>query len=240
MTDHTVTRRHLLQAGAITATGLALAACQTIEEGSPPGEGASARFRPVSNDIDWASAYAAKSDGGYNLPAIPYERVPEQYRRQIVRNRTGEGPGKLIVETRDHFLYYTLGGGRAVRYGVGLGREGFEWSGNGDVKRKAEWPKWHPPAEMIDREPKLERYRTTYNSRTGRWEGGMEPGLLNPLGARALYIYQNGKDTLYRLHGSPEWNSIGKSVSSGCVRLINQDVIDLHRRVPAGTEIIVR
>ncbi|MEM9575323.1 MAG: L,D-transpeptidase, partial [Pseudomonadota bacterium] len=137
-------------------------------------------------------------------------------------------------------LYFTLPGGRAMRYGVGLGRAGFEWSGAGDIRRKSEWPKWHPPAEMIEREPELEKYRTTYNKETGTWDGGMEPGLLNPLGARAHYIYQGEQDTLYRLHGSPEWWSIGKSVSSGCVRLINQDVIDLYNRVPKGAEIIVR
>ncbi|MEO1747979.1 MAG: L,D-transpeptidase, partial [Pseudomonadota bacterium] len=131
-------------------------------------------------------------------------------------------------------------GGRAIRYGVGLGRQGFEWSGEGYIKRKAKWPKWHPPAEMIEREPELEKYRTTYNRATDTWVGGMEPGLLNPLGARAHYIFQGNQDTLYRLHGSPEWWSIGKSVSSGCVRLINQDVIDLYKRVRSGAEIVVR
>jgi lipoprotein-anchoring transpeptidase ErfK/SrfK len=131
-------------------------------------------------------------------------------------------------------------GGWAMRYGVGLGKQGFEWTGEGVVERKAKWPRWHPPAEMIERRPELKEYETTFNEKTRTWEGGMDGGLMNPLGARALYIYQNGVDTQYRLHGTPEWNSIGKSVSSGCVRLINQDVLDLHDRVPEKTRVIVR
>src|SRR4029077_16134031 len=105
-------------------------------------------------------------------------------------------------------------GGQAIRYGVGLGRQGFEWSGRGVIQWKQMWPRWFPPNEMIDRQPELEKYRARQVSGTNNWEGGMEPGVTNPLGARALYIYQDGKDTLYRLHGSPEWRSIGKSVSS--------------------------
>ena len=127
-----------------------------------------------------------------------------------------------------------------MRYGVGLGKEGFEWTGEGIVKRKARWPRWHPPEEMILRKPELEEYRTTFDKKTQTWVGGMDGGLLNPLGARAHYIFQGEVDTQYRLHGSPEWNSIGKSVSSGCVRLINQDVVDLYDRVSEGTRVIVR
>ena len=258
MTDTLFSRRHFL-AGAAAASGTLLAGCQT--QTPPPdaqlvsGPGRLARTPlpgfgrdsdvPSDEDssgpgIDWASAYAGRSDGGFALPPIPWEKVPSEFRRQIVANTTGEGPGKLVVQTRNHHLFYTLPRGRAVRYGVGLGREGFEWSGRGTIKRKAEWPRWHPPEEMIERQPELEKYRTTYNRKTDTWEGGMGPGLMNPLGARALYIYQGDVDTQYRLHGSPEWWSIGKSVSSGCVRLINQDVIDLYRRVPEGTEVIVR
>lgn len=246
MTDTLLSRRSFLHLGALSGAALTLTACQTTSGGGDADNAATAQAEADSTaqssggGVDWASAYAAKNDGGFPLPAIPFDKVPERFRRQMVRNTTGEGAGKLVVETRNHFLYYTLPLGRAVRYGVGLGREGFEWSGRGDVRRKAEWPRWHPPAEMIDREPQLEKYRTTYNPRTKEWEGGMAPGLTNPLGARALYIYQGDVDTLYRLHGSPEWWSIGKSVSSGCVRLMNQDIIDLHSRVPAGTEIIVR
>ena len=116
----------------------------------------------------------------------------------------------------------------AVRYGIGVGKAGFEWTGDAVIGRKAVWPRWTPPAEMIARSPRLEKYRN-----------GMEGGIDNPLGARALYLYANGRDTLYRLHGTPEWQSIGKSMSSGCIRLLNQDVIDLFDRVPIGTRVRV-
>jgi len=246
MSETPISRRTLLNGSAILSVA-ALTGCVT--EGSPPPDQPLPRNEPAprfdrnadtGSDFNYASIYGPVSDGGFTIPAVPYQQVPERFRRQYVRNTTGEGPGKLVVQTSNHFLFYTLPGGRAIRYGVGLGRAGFEWSGTGNVKVKRRWPKWHPPDEMIEREPELERYRTTFNESTGEYEGGMEPGLTNPLGARALYIWQNGKDTLYRLHGSPEWNSIGKSVSSGCVRLMNQDVIDLYNRVPDGTDIIVR
>ena len=130
--------------------------------------------------------------------------------------------------------------GDALRYGVGLGREGFEWSGRGVIQWKQKWPRWFPPDEMIDRQPELEKYRARQIPGTNDWEGKMEPGVINPLGARALYVFQDGKDTLYRLHGSPEWSSIGKSVSSGCVRLINQDIVDLYDRVPDGAPLVAQ
>ena len=144
---------------------------------------------------------------------------------------TGERPGTIVVDVSSHFLYLVRENGQAMRYGVGLGRAGFEWSGRAVVQWKQKWPKWTPPDEMVAREPKLEPYSIA--------NGGMPGGLTNPLGARALYLFQNGEDTLYRLHGSPEWNSIGKSVSSGCVRLMNQDIIDLYDRVPNKTPVLV-
>lgn len=241
MTDTHLSRRTFITVGSAAALTI-LAGCETT---TTPGAASSATNTrplpvPAPGQLNYASIYGAKSDGGFNLPAIPWEKIDNRFLRQEVANNTGEGPGKVVVDTRNHFLYYTMPRGRAMRYGVGLGREGFEWSGEGYIKRKSKWPKWHPPAEMIDREPELEKYRTTYNRATDTWEGGMGPGLLNPLGARALYIYQGEKDTLYRLHGSPEWWSIGKSVSSGCVRLMNQDVIDLFNRAGEGTQIVVR
>lgn len=242
MSETVYSRRRMLELTTLGVAGLSLSACVTADV---PQSGTA---QPVNRGDDassgtgfnYALAYGAVSDGGYNLPAVPWERINKRLLRQRVANTTGVGPGKVVVETSRHYLYVTLPRGQAVRYGVGLGRQGFEWSGEGYIKRKAKWPKWHPPAEMIDREPQLEVYRTTFNQSTGVWEGGMEPGLQNPLGARAHYIFQGNQDTLYRLHGSPEWLSIGKSVSSGCVRLINQDVIDLYTRVPEGAEIVVR
>lgn len=266
MTEFLISRRALLRSSAFAATAV-VTGCATTEP--KPGdkviervngggrfriptfgqrEGADAKPSTKANerqsvdlpDENYALMYGAMSDGGFNLPAVPWEKINPRYLRQTVANTTGEGAGKLVVVTSQHALYWTLPFGRAVRYGVGLGREGFEWSGRGNVKRKTQWPRWHPPEEMIERQPELEKYRTTYNKKTKTWDGGMGPGLFNPLGARALYIFQGEVDTQYRLHGSPEWNSIGKSVSSGCVRLMNQDVIDLYKRVPEGTEVIVR
>ncbi|MCQ2006401.1 L,D-transpeptidase [Rhizobium sp. NRK18] len=178
-----------------------------------------------------AAMYGPKPDEPYPLPAIPYQKIPPRFYRQVTENPTNERPGTIIVDTGGHFLYLTMEGGQAMRYGVGLGRAGFAWEGRGVIQYKREWPTWTPPAEMIGRQPELAKYSAA--------NGGMPPGLDNPLGARALYIFQNGQDTLYRLHGSPEWWSIGKSVSSGCVRLMNQDICDLYNRVSGKTPIIV-
>jgi len=197
------------------------------------------QFSVDAGSGDYRQMYAATFEFGYEIPAVPIEQIDPKYYRQIVPNPTGEQQGTVVVDTSNHFLYLVGSGGEAIRYGVGLGREGFEWSGRGVIQWKQRWPRWFPPDEMIDRQPELERYRARQVPGTNVWEGGMEPGVTNPLGARALYIFQDDKDTLYRLHGSPEWWSIGKSVSSGCVRLIHQDIIDLYDRVPDGTPIVV-
>ena len=162
------------------------------------------------------------------LPAGRDEMSPH-LRRQIVSYPTREAPGTIIVDTPNTYLYYVLGNNRAMRYGIGVGRDGFRWSGRAVVGRKAAWPTWTPTAQMMQRQPE-----------TREFAGGMPGGPTNPLGARALYIYQGGRDTLYRLHGTTENWSIGKAVSSGCVRLLNHDVIDLYRRCPVGTPIEVR
>ena len=226
------TRREFLSFATLGGAAF-LASCTTSGTSSSGG----GNFKPVKLSAtdapeDYDGMYGAMTDGGFKLPAIPYQKVPEQFRRQVVRNRTGEKPGTIVVETSKHHLYFTYPGGQAIRYGVGLGKQGFEWAGEAVMQWKRPWPTWTPPDEMIERRPELKKY--------SKENGGMKPGLDNPLGARALYIFQDGVDTLYRLHGTPEWNSIGKSVSSGCVRLMNQDIIDLYARVPNGTRIIVR
>jgi len=147
--------------------------------------------------------------------------VPVRLRRQIVQYRTDEAPGTVIIDTPNAYLYYALGGGRAIRYGIGVGREGFTWSGVRRIDRKEEWPDWIPPAEMIARQPYLPRFMA----------GG--PG--NPLGARAMYL----AGTLYRIHGTSDPSSIGRHVSSGCIRLLNADAIDLYDRTPIGTKVVV-
>ncbi len=238
MTQFLLNRRSLLSGGLALTTAM-LAGCSSNPKKTRIAK-APFPLRPQMPFVaNYPQIYGPVKDGGFDLPGIPWEKINPRFLRQMVDNPTGEPAGRLVVRTSEHMVYYTLSSGKAMRYGVGLGREGFEWSGRAEVKRKSEWPKWHPPEEMIEREPKLEKYRTTYNKKEATWDGGMDGGPNNPLGARALYIYQGEVDTLYRLHGSPEWNSIGKSVSSGCVRLINQDVIDLYSRVSEGTPILV-
>ena len=238
-----ISRRELLSMAATAAASFALSACSTAGSRSVRAySGGPAADTPLPQMGGYGGAgqmYAATSDGGHEIPAVPVGRVAPRYYRQVVRDPTGEAPGTVVIDTSSHFLYLVGYSGEAIRYGVGLGRQGFEWSGRGVIQWKQEWPRWFPPNEMIDRRPDLEQYRARQIRGTNVWDGGMDPGVVNPLGARALYIYQNGKDTLYRLHGSPEWWSIGQSVSSGCVRLINQDIIDLYARVPDGTPIIV-
>ena len=190
---------------------------------------------PPSGLLPESSVYAAMYDevvdGGFRVPAVPYQQIDPRFYRQEVESPFAEKPGTIIVDTGNRFLYLILPNGRAMRYGVGIGREGFAWSGRGVIQWKQTWPKWTPPDEMVARQPELVKYSSA--------NGGMPGGLNNPLGARALYIFQNGKDTLYRLHGSPEWKSIGKAVSSGCVRMLNQDVIDLYDRVKGKAPILV-
>ncbi len=181
--------------------------------------------------LSYAEIYGPKLDEPFPIPAVDLSKLdPRHYRREVI-DPTGEKPGTIVVDTRAFHLYYVMPRGRAMRYGVGLGRQGFEWSGRGYIAWKRAWPTWTPPDEMIQRQPELARYSAD--------NGGMPPGLLNPLGARALYIFQNGKDTLYRVHGSPEVASIGRAVSSGCVRMLNQDVCDLYDRVKNGSPILV-
>ena len=156
------------------------------------------------------------------VPNAADEQLPLQFRRQVVLYRSTEPPGTIIVQTAERFLYVVQPGGRAIRYGIGVGREGFQWQGLQHITRKQEWPDWTPPAEMIARQPYLPRFMA----------GG--PG--NPMGARALYL----GETVYRIHGTNQPKTIGTSVSSGCFRLVNGDVIDLYDRIPVGTKVIVR
>jgi lipoprotein-anchoring transpeptidase ErfK/SrfK len=150
------------------------------------------------------------------------EQLPAVYRRQMVFFRTTEAPGTVIIHTSDHFLYVVQGNNRAIRYGIGVGRDGFQWEGLLRITRKSEWPDWTPPPEMIQRQPYLPRWMA----------GG--PG--NPLGARALYL----GNTVYRIHGTNQPQTIGQSISSGCFRLANSEIIDLYERIPVGTKVIVK
>jgi len=167
--------------------------------------GQAAREQPVQEPVD----------------DVDTAEIPARLHRQIVSYPTREAPGTIIVDTPNTYLYFVLGGGKAVRYGIGVGREGFTWSGVKAIERKAEWPDWIPPAEMLQRQPYLPRFMA----------GG--PG--NPLGARAMYI----GGTVYRIHGTNAPSTIGKRVSSGCIRMLNEDVIDLYARTTVGTKVVV-
>ena len=225
--------RRLFLLGTLGATALVAGCASTL----PGGRSAPLPIRasrPVAppTEAELELMYGATVDGGYRLPAIPFRKIDPRFYRQRVIDPTGERPGTVVVDTPQRFLYVVEPGGTAMRYGVGIGRDGFSWQGEGVIQWRKAWPHWKPPNEMVARQPELARYSIA--------NGGMPPGLDNPLGARALYIFQNGEDTLYRLHGNPNWKSIGKAVSSGCVRLINQDVIDLYTRVPNKARIVVR
>jgi lipoprotein-anchoring transpeptidase ErfK/SrfK len=223
-------RRFLKLGGAFGAA--ALAGCARLDSQVQFSDSSGLPPRSVDPGIrQLTEMYGAETDSGYAIPAIPFRKIEPRFYRQLVDDPTGERPGTIVVDTRDRFLYLVRERGEAVRYGIGIGRAGFAWSGRAIVKWKQEWPRWIPPKEMIARQPELAKYSAD--------NGGMPPGLDNPLGARALYLFQNGVDTLYRIHGSPEWWSIGKAVSSGCVRLMNQDIIDLYGRVPDGTPVVV-
>lgn len=202
---------------------VALAGCQTVGTPSPVMLGMAARIEPAN-----ATMYAAMPDERFPIPGVDVSNIDPRFLRQEVDDPTGERPGTIVVDTAGPYLYWVREKGRALRYGIGVGREGFSWSGRARILMKREWPKWTPPAEMIARQPELEPYRH-----------GMQPGLDNPLGARALYLFEGGRDTLYRIHGTSEPWSIGTAASSGCIRLFNQDIIDLYGRVPEGTDVVV-
>ena len=216
------------------AAMLALAGCTTSSSSKTADNGAAPPVetaRVETNQI-FTDSYGATTDAGYALPAIPINRVDKRFHRQIVSYSTSEKPGTIVVDTPNRFLYYVLPSGKAVRYGIGVGKAGFAWQGEAYIAWKQEWPMWHPPKEMAERRPDVAKYV----------ESGMGPGLTNPLGARAMYLFDDkGRDTLFRLHGTPEWASIGTAASSGCIRLINQDVIDLYGRVRPGrnTRVVV-
>lgn len=207
-------RRYFLAAAGCALLG----ACTAVPGSGPlayaPGEG-SGVLVPAGNEP-------------FRVAPVNLSEIPSQYHRQIVRDPTGEKPGTIVVDPGQRYLYLVIDDGRARRYGIGVGRQGFGWSGVAKVGAKREWPKWYPPVEMQERDPRAREFAS-----------GMDGGPTNPLGARALYLYKDGRDTLYRIHGTAEPRSIGRAVSSGCIRMLNADVIDLYGRVPVGTKVVV-
>jgi len=201
-----------------------------VAPGGPPqgpSYGQQGHGQPQPDEGDASEWYLEASipDGHFPIRRVNLEKIDPEFRRQLVSFSHHEQPGTIVIDPRQHYLYLLREGNTAIRYGVGTGREGFAWHGAATVGRKAEWPDWHPPKEMILRQPELPEV--------------MAGGPDNPLGARALYLYEGNRDTLFRIHGTREPWTIGKNVSSGCIRLLNEEVADLYLRTPVGTRVVV-
>ncbi len=210
---------------AVAVLPLFLAACIS----GPSQPTAYQPVEPAGPDPFYRAMYGAQPDERFPLPATDIRNVDDRFFRQQVDYHRYEPAGTIVVDTANRFLYLVQENGKAMRYGIGVGRAGLAFEGTAEIARKAEWPRWTPTPNMIERDPE----------RNAQWAGGMEPGLENPLGPRALYLFQDGRDTLYRIHGTSEPWSIGLDVSSGCIRLFNQDIIDLYSRVPLNTQVVV-
>ncbi len=194
-----------------------------------------ADFNPLYDDAvqtpglrDESKFPPAESEVDFPIEQVDLEDIPERFHRQEVAWEGLDAPGTIIVDPGQRFLYLVAAEGSAIRYGVGVGKSGFAWHGEATVGMKRRWPRWLPPEEMVYRDAKAMA-----------WVNGQPGGPENPLGARALYLNANGVDTLYRIHGTNDPKSIGKAMSSGCIRMLNEDVADLFDRVPVGTKVIV-
>ena len=185
-------------------------------------------------DPRMARLYAAVKGERFPIPAVDLSRINSVFLRTVVSYRTSEAPGTLVVDPAARFLYRVEEGGLATRYGVAVGKQGFSWSGIAMIHDKQEWPDWYPPKDMLERQPSLMRVMSRLQSGIG-----MPGGPRNPLGARALYLWQGNVDTLYRIHGTIEPWLIGRNVSSGCIRMIDQDAIDLYNKTAIGTKVVV-
>lgn len=216
------TRRGVFVALALSS-GLLVSGCSSMS-------GAPSRVLGYAFNGGLSGMYGSMEDGGRVVPAISPSVLKERNVRREVVWTGKEKPGTIVVDPENHYLFLVEEGGTARRYAIGVGKEGFAFSGTTTVKRKADWPGWTPTNNMIKRDPG--RYK--------QYAGGVPGGLNNPLGARAMYLYRGGRDTHFRIHGTNEPHTIGRSMSSGCIRMMNQDVIDLENRVPIGTKVIVR
>jgi lipoprotein-anchoring transpeptidase ErfK/SrfK len=207
-----LSRRSFLLGSAVGLSALALAGCAT-------------------SGMSFAEAervYGPVPDERFPIPAVAVSKINPKFYRRTVRYDSKEAEGTIIVDPRNHYVYRIEGEGNATRYGASVGRAGFLWNGDAYIGRKAEWPVWTPPREMILRQPEAAKYA-----------GGMAPGLDNPLGARTLYLYQNGAYTLYTLYSTRVAETIGKGISSGCIGLLTQDMIHLYSRTPVNTKVVV-
>jgi lipoprotein-anchoring transpeptidase ErfK/SrfK len=235
---HEVNRRALMTGAAALGAVVVLEGC--VATGPAPQPVAALPLVPTPTyaylgaNPDYAAIYGAVLTEPYPVPAIDLTRIDPAFLRTEIAYPTPEPPGTIVIDPQAHYLYFVEGGGRAIRYGVGVGRQGFSWSGDATIRSKQHWPDWYPPKEMFERQPELLAKMTQLQSGTGMAGG---PG--NPLGARAMYLWQGNKDTLYRIHGTVEPWTIGTSVSSGCIRMINQDAMDLYERTAVGAKVVV-
>lgn len=215
MTDEGIAlnRRSFLAGSAAAVSALGLAGCVTADGMS---------------SAEVARMYGPLPDEKFPIPAADVSKVNPKYYRQTVRYETKEAPGTIIVDPSNYFVYRIEENGQATRYGANVGRQGFLWSGDAYIGRKAEWPIWTPPKEMIKRQPEAAKYA-----------GGMPPGLDNPLGARTLYLYQNGAYTLYTIYSTILPETIGNGITSGCVGLLTQDMMHLYEQTPVKTKVVV-
>ncbi len=227
-------RRAVLRDAAGFGAALLLAGCASTPEIATPAPQPALALAPPGIDPGYALMYGPMPFERFPIAAVDLTQVNPAFLRREVAYPTPEAPGTIVIDPGAHYLYHVQPGGMATRYGVGVGKEGFSWSGTATINSKQEWPDWYPPSEMIARRPDIQPQLVQLQSGMG-----VPGGLRNPIGARGLYLWQNNKDTLYRIHGTNEPHTIGLSVSSGCIRMINQDVIDLYNRVPIGTEVKV-
>ena len=230
--------RRVVVSGGSFAAALALAGCT---DGTPGPIAAAPSPDMLTKPAAMAALgepynrmYARVDDARFPLPAVKLSAIDPAYLRKRVAYATNQPAGTIVIDPRAHYLYFVEPDGQAMRYGVGVGREGFAWAGEATINSKQEWPDWYPPKEMLERQPTLKKAMSQLQSGIGM-PGG--PG--NPLGARAMYLWQGKVDTLFRIHGTTEPASVGKSVSSGCIRMINQDAADLYTRVTVGTRVVV-
>ena len=199
--------------------------------GSAAGIGALGLAGCATDGMSLAEAqkvYGPAPDGKILIPAVDVSKFDPKYYRRTVRYDSNEAVGTIIIDPHNYYVYRVEGDGNATRYGANVGRQGFLWSGDAYVGRKAEWPVWTPPREMIQRQPEAAKYAS-----------GMPGGLENPLGARTLYLYQNGVYTLYTIYSTSDPESIGTNVTSGCTGLLSQDMLDLYSRTPVKTKVVV-
>jgi len=233
-----VSRRTFLRGSSAFGGVLFLAACSGASQDGGGFEPVRVTQTPavVPPDVDpqYAFMYGSVDGERFPVPAVDLTKIDPVFLRREIAYPTPEPPGTIVIDPAGHYLYFIEPSGMATRYGVGVGKEGFSWSGVATINSKQEWPDWYPPAEMIERRPDIEPQLVDLQS--GR---GVPGGPRNPIGARGLYLWQGNVDTLFRIHGTTEPHTIGTSVSSGCIRMINQDAIHLYDRVPVGTQVKV-